>query len=205
MKRKIVQDDFFQDPPVVAKLKSKYVVLDGANRVTVLKELGMPHILVQIVDYQKPAVELKTWNHLICDPGFKEYYPEKIKRFGLKDLEHMHEFVNMYKGRFNFYRVVGENFGELAGLHKDAVCLVVFPRYRPEDIVEFVDGGRKIPTGITRHIINGRALFVNIPLSMLRTNNSLEAKNKRLKDFLSKRVETKKIRYYAEPLYIFDE
>ena len=41
------------------------MVLDGANRVTSMKELGLPHLLVQIVDLESPGLSLQTWNHVI--------------------------------------------------------------------------------------------------------------------------------------------
>jgi hypothetical protein len=60
------------NPPIVARLspeEDRYVVLDGANRVTAAKLLGLPHMLVQIVDYEDPELQLSTWYHVItgCD------------------------------------------------------------------------------------------------------------------------------------------
>jgi hypothetical protein len=55
-----------RNPPIVAPLAygdSRFVVLDGANRVTALRALGLPHILAQVVDYS--AVTLHTWHHAI--------------------------------------------------------------------------------------------------------------------------------------------
>ena len=39
------------------------MVLDGANRVTALEEMEFPHIVVQVVRYETPAVHLHTWYH----------------------------------------------------------------------------------------------------------------------------------------------
>jgi hypothetical protein len=41
------------------------MVLDGANRVTAMKQMGFPHILAQVVDSNSPNVGLNTWNHVI--------------------------------------------------------------------------------------------------------------------------------------------
>ena len=55
-----------KNPPVVAPIgDERYVVLDGANRVTALLELGLPHIAVQSVDYEDPELVLDTWYHLV--------------------------------------------------------------------------------------------------------------------------------------------
>jgi len=54
------------NPPIVAPLNGgdpRFVVLDGANRVTALRALGVPHMLAQVVDYD--AVALHTWHHAI--------------------------------------------------------------------------------------------------------------------------------------------
>jgi hypothetical protein len=56
------------NPPVVipsGDAGSKFMVLDGANRVTAMKEMGLPHLLVQIVDAKSPGLSLQTWNHVI--------------------------------------------------------------------------------------------------------------------------------------------
>ena len=55
-----------RNPPIVAPLNGgdpRFVVLDGANRVTAMRALGVPHILAQIVNYE--AVTLHTWHHAI--------------------------------------------------------------------------------------------------------------------------------------------
>lgn len=205
LKQTVIKDGFLQDPPIVAKVENKFIVLDGANRVTVFRELKMPHILVQVVEYKKPIVELKNWNHLICDHRFKKYYSRKVKRFRLKDVKAMLNFVNLYNGRFQFYRVVGNSFKKLKKQYKNAVCLVIFPKFKSKNIIKFTTQGQKIPSGITRHLINGRALFVNFPLNILKGKHSIKRKNEMLKEFLSKRLKEKKVRYYAESLYIFNE
>ena len=65
---RIKQDRILNNPPIVAPIhngKDQYMVLDGANRVTAMKQMGLPHILAQVVDPESPNVGLKTWNHVI--------------------------------------------------------------------------------------------------------------------------------------------
>ncbi|NJN94264.1 MAG: hypothetical protein HC875_09330 [Anaerolineales bacterium] len=52
------------NPPVVAQAGDRYVVLDGATRTAALKELGYPHIVVQIAA-AKEQLGLRTWLHAI--------------------------------------------------------------------------------------------------------------------------------------------
>jgi L-serine kinase (ATP) / ParB family transcriptional regulator, heme-responsive regulator len=60
-----------RNPPIVTQLgdgmrvEPRYVVLDGANRSTAARAAGWPHLLVQVVRYESPAVELYTWYHAL--------------------------------------------------------------------------------------------------------------------------------------------
>jgi hypothetical protein len=56
-----------RNPPIVMPLtddSNRYMVLDGANRVTSLRELEFPHIVAQVVEASNPNVNLQTWNHV---------------------------------------------------------------------------------------------------------------------------------------------
>jgi len=60
-----------KNPPVVTqvgdgmRVEPRYVVLDGANRSTAARAAGWPHLLVQVVRYESPVVELHTWYHAL--------------------------------------------------------------------------------------------------------------------------------------------
>jgi len=57
-----------RNPPIVMPLtdgSDRYMVLDGANRVTSLQEMEFPHIVAQVVDVNNPNVNLQTWNHIV--------------------------------------------------------------------------------------------------------------------------------------------
>lgn len=60
-------DGVLKNPPIVAPVRGeqRYVVLDGANRVTALQTLGLAHIVVQVVDYEDAELVLDTWHHLV--------------------------------------------------------------------------------------------------------------------------------------------
>jgi hypothetical protein len=60
----------FRNPPIVSPLpdrSGRYMVLDGANRTTALKEMGFPHALVQIVQPEDPGLGLQNWNHVVWE------------------------------------------------------------------------------------------------------------------------------------------
>ena len=57
-----------RNPPIVMPLtdgSNRYMVLDGANRVTSLQEMEFPHIVAQVVNASNPNVNLQTWHHVI--------------------------------------------------------------------------------------------------------------------------------------------
>ncbi len=57
-----------RNPPIVMPLtdgSGRYMVLDGANRVTSLSEMEFPHIVAQVVEPDDPNVLLQTWNHIV--------------------------------------------------------------------------------------------------------------------------------------------
>jgi len=57
-----------RNPPIVMPLADgteRYMVLDGANRVTSLTEMEFPHIVAQVVKVDDPHVNLQTWNHVV--------------------------------------------------------------------------------------------------------------------------------------------
>jgi len=69
--QRLQADGVLKNPPIVARVGSehRYVVLDGANRVTAARGLGILHIAVQVVDYEDPELVLDTWHHLVKGIG----------------------------------------------------------------------------------------------------------------------------------------
>ena len=69
LSERLQNDGLLKNPPVVAPIPGdgRFVVLDGANRSTALARLGMPHIVVQIVDYEDPDLVLDSWHHLVAE------------------------------------------------------------------------------------------------------------------------------------------
>jgi len=61
----------------------KLLVLDGVNRVSALRLLNLPDVLIQIVDYEDKKVKLSSWNHLIFDAQKGEII-KKIKDLNLE-------------------------------------------------------------------------------------------------------------------------
>jgi hypothetical protein len=62
-------DGVLRNPPIVAPIpgEGRFVVLDGANRVTALLSMGIPHVVVQVVEYEDDELILDAWYHLVSD------------------------------------------------------------------------------------------------------------------------------------------
>ena len=76
--RRIREQAVIRNPPVVAALSAegaerRYVVLDGANRVAAARADGLPHMVVQVVRYEPPFVELRTWYHALGEIGRAQF------------------------------------------------------------------------------------------------------------------------------------
>jgi len=62
--RRLEVEGKLTNPPVVAQAGDRYVVLDGATRTAALKQLGYPHVIVQVAS-AKDQLDLHTWLHAI--------------------------------------------------------------------------------------------------------------------------------------------
>jgi hypothetical protein len=244
-----------KNPPIVTPLAEsdgeadpRFVVLDGANRVTALHSLGYPHILAQVVRYDVPYVTLTTWHHVVTGIDHAVFRAELDALAGMDframDLLHaraglsrreflayviradgqvfaarteaprreVHEqnrllnaMVDTYKDRGKLFRATADNLDEARQLYPDLTALVIFPNYDPAEVLALARDGELLPTGLTRHLIQGRALRTNYPLSALKSSDALEAKNARLQAWLKAKMSSREIRFYGESTYLFDE
>ncbi len=255
--RRLEAEGLLKNPPIATPLADdpfagsghagRYVVLDGANRVTALGSLHYSHCLVQIVPYEPPQVTLSTWHHLVTDIDLETFSAELDAIDGLDfreiDLLHaraglarrdfiaytvradgkvfaasatksatIHEkngllnaMVDTYKERGGLFRATTDQVEDARRLYPALTGLVIFPNYEPSEVMALARDGELLPTGLTRHLIQGRALRVNYPLSDLKSDKSLESKNAALSEWLRVKMASKEVRYYAEATYLFDE
>jgi hypothetical protein len=122
------------------------------------------------------------------------------------ETEVLRRVTSFYNGRLVFHRVKSDRIADLVNLYDDVTALIRFPSYVPEEIMHLADDGYKLPTGITRHIIHGRALRVNVPMSLLMDEGrSTEEKNAWLRNWSREKLTRREIRYYQESTFLFDE
>lgn len=241
------------NPPIVAPMDKqdgedqRYVILDGANRHYALSALGYAYILVQVVDYDSPAVFLGTWHHVISGLAWDaclrniQALPSVVvepvdvlharaalarrealayivvedqRAYTVTVADHsigartatLRQLVDTYKGSGVLNRINTDVFSAARKMYPEAVAIVVFPQYQPAEILLAARDGLHLPPGISRHIIQGRAMRLNYPLEAFKDDGeSLDAKNLRLTQWIQDRLAERRVRHYAESTYLFDE
>lgn len=118
----------------------------------------------------------------------------------------LRQVVAIYQQNAALHRTTLSDTEEVWSLYPDAIALIIFQRYTPDDIIAAARDYAYLPPGISRHIVNGRAIRVNYPLEYLRdSNQDVHEKNVILRRWMQEKLASRQIRYYAEGTYQFDE
>jgi hypothetical protein len=120
-------------------------------------------------------------------------------------VERLNAVVNLYKDQARLDRTNEWSVVRLKAIFPDLCALVKFPKFELEQILILAGGGCLLPTGITRFMISPRVLHLNYPLETMKSDLPLEEKNAELQNFIQERMTQKRVRYYAESTYLFDE
>jgi L-serine kinase (ATP) / ParB family transcriptional regulator, heme-responsive regulator len=213
-----------RNPVIVSPHEDRYLVLDGAHRVRALGELGSRFALAQVVE---PPEKAEGWGHLLNGVGRSELdYIEGIEvsdRSGDSLLAEVEtsggETVILsaredgMRGRVRalwdlqtFYprgavvrRVEPDGSARLAG----GEALIRYRSFTPGELAEIVDSGSVLPAGITRFRIQERVLGVRYPLDRMMDGDP-SARNAELREFVERRWEDNRVRYYGEPVVLFE-
>jgi len=121
------------------------------------------------------------------------------------DVNTMTRLIDSYKKNYPFERVDQTNFLELKNFYPDLAALALFAPFEKNEVMQLVTDNLKLPTGLTRHSIPGRVLRMNIQLDVLRSDLALEDKNEWLDAFVRMRQQERHIRFYPEPVFVFDD
>ncbi len=238
----LTRDGVLRNPPIVTPAPDgRAVVLDGANRVTALAQLGIRYAVVQVVDYARPDIRLSTWRHHVHDGGGLRRHAARLHgaralaRSAIADAEAVlaasraaafladaegvtligerggadaagpvSELVARYRGADGVHRVEGGTPDALDAEYGRGT-LVAFPRFAKEDIVRLALGAGRLPAGITRHLVPGRALRINVPLDWLGAASDPARTQAELDAMIQRRRLSHGVRYYEESTFLFDE
>ncbi len=82
------KENLLKNPPVVATYgkTNHYILLDGANRITALRKLDIPDVLVQVIDLFDPGLIFLHWHHAI-EHFSKEEFIARLNRLSAVKIE----------------------------------------------------------------------------------------------------------------------
>jgi L-serine kinase (ATP) / ParB family transcriptional regulator, heme-responsive regulator len=213
-----------RNPVIVSPHEDRYLVLDGAHRVRALGELGSRFALVQTVE---PPEKAEGWGHLLKGVGRAEL--DNIEGIEVSDGPGDAPLAEVetsggetlllsakedgLRGRVralwylrSFYpkgvvvrRVEPDGTARLS----DGEALIRYRSFTPRDLAEIVDSGTVLPAGITRFRVRERVLGVRYPLERMMGGDP-RARNAELREFVERRWEENRIRYYGEPVVLFE-
>lgn len=205
--------------PKSVKLSS-WCHLTQQNKDSFLSRLRSKGIEPQPIDCEATRELILEGDGVLCCFFFRDGDVFRVKGDGDFEarLRQMNDVVRTYEGKIERDCLEPEkgNWKEqINGLfekHDDCNLIVAFPKFTPDQVMQIAaklatgenrEKAIKMPPGVTRHIVlEGRALRINFPLSVLKSEDiSLETKNELLKEFLKK----KKPRRYEEPTFMYDE
>ncbi|MEK7522727.1 MAG: ParB N-terminal domain-containing protein [Patescibacteria group bacterium] len=123
-------------------------------------------------------------------------FSEKIKR--------MNHLVSFYKNDLSRgalpYTLNSDSVKNFFKQFPDDNLIVIFPTFTPQQIIESAKSGVLLPTGITRHLVKGRVLNINLPLSLFNNKKSQKEQNEEQDKILLK----KRSRLYEEATVNFE-
>jgi len=117
----------------------------------------------------------------------------------------LRQVVETYHHNATLYRTPLTDPTQIWSLYPTGIALLMFPSYEPQNIIDAATNQAYLPPGVSRHIIHGRALKLNYPMSELRADLPLEQKNQHLQQWIREKLANRSVRYYAESTYQFDE
>lgn len=212
------------NPVICMEAGDRFVVLDGATRSEAVLGLGLPHIVVQVVD---PAtVTLETWHHVLRECPSDEIVDRiaAVQGLLLSDTEGtprvttpdgsrisvlgtdmspnatMTAMVDAYIGIWETSRIIDPQVSTVTRRFPDWSVIVEFPPVDIDDVAKAALGDDLLPAGVTRFLIPERVLRLHAPLSILESGDQ-EALD-RLIDELSV---SGRVRRYEETVVILDE
>jgi L-serine kinase (ATP) / ParB family transcriptional regulator, heme-responsive regulator len=224
LRKRIETEGEQRNPVIVSRHEDRYLVLDGAHRVRALGEIGSRFALVQAVE---PPEKAEGWGHLLNGVGRAELddiegiaasdrpgHPPlaevetaggetiflSAKEDGLRGrVRALWELQSFYPDGVVVRRVEPDGTARPSG----GEALIRYHPFTPRELAEIVDSGTVLPAGITRFRVRERVLGVRYPLERMMEGDS-SIRNAELRAFVESRWEENRVRYYAEPVVLFE-
>jgi len=121
-------------------------------------------------------------------------------------VEVLEALVGAYEGQTRLERIKLADFEQLPdAIQSVEHQLCLFPVIRKEELLHLAAEGVMIPTGLTRHVIPGRALGINLDLGFLREGTGEEEKLRRFREHVDRLAVGGRIRFYEESVFLMNE
>ena len=226
MREEIADEAMQRNPLIVAPCEDRYLLLDGAHRAHALGELDCRFALVQLVDLPERA---GSWSHLLDDVGLEESL-RSVEEVEVSETEPEQGYLA--EARFSgggklFARAREEGIvpavralwalrkaypegGVVRRVDLDRPvgraareAVLFYRRLTPEVLAEVVSAGEVLPADATRFIVKERVLNVRYPLGLLEKSEPA-TRNAELREFVRRSWQGGRVRYYAEPVILFE-
>jgi hypothetical protein len=115
------------------------------------------------------------------------------------------EFVKILTSLGEVHRVHEDEAKSVLKSSSAATGILFIQPLSKQHIIEIALSETKLPAGITRHIIPCRALGIAVDLALLRAELSTVEKSKLIRLVVNQRIEDERVRFYAEPTFVFNE
>ncbi len=102
-------------------------------------------------------------------------------------------------------RVSYTNIDDLARNYPNFSALVCYREFSKDDVFKMATRGVLFPSGVTRFSVPKRALSFGFPLSLLQGDGSLAERQEVLHRMIIEKIRGRKIRFYEEPTFHFDD
>ena len=228
LKERITSEGEQRNPVLASPHEDRFLVLDGAHRVRAMDELGARFVLVQVVE---PPERAEGWGHVIGGMGapgpddangliVAEAPGDEARGEAVAEIEtaggerisvRSREAGPLARSRAMW--ALQARYPEAAAVRRvepdGAVRLIrgeALIRYRPfspGDLAEIVGSGVVLPAGVTRFRVRERVLGVRYPLGRM-MDGEPRARNVELRRFVSERWAENRVRYYREPVVLFE-
>lgn len=102
-------------------------------------------------------------------------------------------------------RVSYTNMNDLKKHYPEFSALICYGQFSKTDIMQLSIEDIRFPCGITRFSVPKRVLSFNLPLSLLQGGGTLEEKSILLQLYVLDKIRNRKIKFYEEPTFYFDD
>ncbi len=224
LKDRIMAEGEQRNPVLAAPYEDRFLVLDGAHRVRAMNELGARFVLVQVVE---PPERAEGWGHVV--QGFESLGPNATNGLLVSEEPDGEVVAEVETSAGETAFVLSRERGPLArsrvmwslqALYPDGAAvrriepdgavrltrgeaLIRYSAFAPEELVEIVASGAVLPAGVTRFRVRERVLGVRYPLDRMMGGRP-RVRNVELRRFVAGRLAENRVRYYREPVVLFE-